>query len=70
MFKKIVLIFLSFGLFLNANELKIAVAVGYKKPLLKVIEAYQRSDEAKNLKIWDIVSISTKAFSPNIAYRK
>jgi len=70
MFKKTVLIFLSFGFFLYANELKIAAAAGYKKPLLKVTEAYKRRNGAKNLKIGDIVSISTKAFSPNITYRK
>lgn len=68
MFKKTVLIFLSFGLFLNANELKIAVAAGYKKPLLKVIEAYKRSNGANIYGIFgNMKQISVQAKQTDIA---
>jgi len=43
MFKKAILIFLFFGLSLNADELIIGVAAGYKKPILKIIKEYKKS---------------------------
>lgn len=67
MFKKTVLIFLSFGLFLHANELKIAVAAGYKKPILTIIKEYKKTGKDVEAFFGNMKQISTQAKQTDVA---
>jgi len=61
MFKKTVLIFLSCGLFLNADGLKIAVAAGYKKPMLTIMKEYKKTGKSVDAFFGNMKQISTQA---------
>ncbi len=61
MLKKAVFIFLSFGLFLNADGLKIAVAAGYKKPMLTIIKEYQKTGKEVEAFFGNMKQISIQA---------
>lgn len=61
MLKKAVFIFLSFGLFLYADGLKIAVAAGYKKPMLTLIKAYEKTGKDVEAFFGNMKQISIQA---------
>ncbi|RXJ86537.1 molybdate ABC transporter substrate-binding protein [Arcobacter sp. CECT 8985] len=45
--KKILLVFLLFFYFANAQNLKVAAGAGYKKPLVKIIKLYEKQTNSK-----------------------
>lgn len=67
MLKKILLILVSLGISINAQDLKIAAGAGYKKPLMDLIKEYEKSGKKIEPFFGNMKQVTTQAKHTDIA---
>lgn len=66
MLRKILLAFIAFSLTLSAANLKIAAGAGYKKPLMEIIEEYEKGGDKIEAIFGHLKQVTTQATQTNI----